>query len=78
MGNTLPSLASSATRLLSFIGPALWLSQQPGFALRQVWMLSVATVVLQAVVSGLLVRSQMRQRLQGLGGAPRPAPVVAA
>ncbi len=73
MGNTLPSLASSATRLLSFIGPALWLSQQPGFALRQVWMLSVATVVLQAVVSGLLVRSQMRQRLQGLGAAPQLA-----
>jgi putative MATE family efflux protein len=66
MGNTWPGLLSSATRLVTFILPALYLSRQPGFALQQVWNLSVATVILQAVVSGLLVRSQLRQRLRGL------------
>jgi uncharacterized membrane protein len=63
MGNTWPGMASTATRLVTFILPAIWLSHQAGFALRQLWFLSVATVLLQAVVSGLLVRWQMRQRL---------------
>jgi putative MATE family efflux protein len=67
MGNTWPSLASSATRLLTFIVPALWLSRQGGFALRQVWLLSVVTVFLQAVVSGWLVRAQLRSRLAAFG-----------
>jgi Na+-driven multidrug efflux pump len=63
MGNTLPSLISSATRLVTFLVPAWFLTQLPGFEMRQAWYLSVATVLLQALVSGLLVRSQMRQRL---------------
>ncbi|MFO1340557.1 MAG: MATE family efflux transporter [Burkholderiaceae bacterium] len=63
MGNTWPGMASTATRLVTFIGPALWLAQRPGFALRQLWFLSVTTVLLQAVVSGLLARSQLRRRL---------------
>jgi putative MATE family efflux protein len=66
MGNTWPGMASSATRLVTFIVPALWLSRQPGFALQQVWNLSVVTVVLQAGVSAWLVRSQLRRRLQGM------------
>ncbi len=63
MGNTWPGMASTATRLVTFIVPAVWLSQQPGFALWHVWYLSVATVLLQAVVSGLLVRWQLRKHL---------------
>ena len=66
MGNTWPSLVSSATRLLTFIVPALWLAQRSGFTLRQVWMLSVTTVCLQALVSAWLVRSQLRLRLASL------------
>jgi putative MATE family efflux protein len=30
LGNTWPSLASSASRLITFVGPAIWLSVQPG------------------------------------------------
>jgi putative MATE family efflux protein len=63
MGNTLPSLISSATRLVTFLVPAWFLTQMAGFEMRQAWYLSVATVFLQAVTSGLLVRSQMRRRL---------------
>jgi putative MATE family efflux protein len=77
MGNTLPSLISSATRLVTFVVPAVWLSRQAGFELRQVWMCSVATVLIQAVVSGLLLRAQMRQRLAGLQPPPALAPAGA-
>ncbi|MGM9491887.1 MATE family efflux transporter [Ideonella sp. YS5] len=78
MGNTWPAMASTATRLVTFVGPAVWLSQRPGFALRQVWFLSVATVLLQALVSGLLVRWQLRQRLQAFDVLAREGTVPAA
>ena len=63
MGNTLPALISSGTRLLTFVLPALWLSRHAGFRLLDVWHLSVASVFLQAIVSLLLVRRQMGLRL---------------
>jgi putative MATE family efflux protein len=63
LGNTWPSLASSAMRLATFAAPALWLSTRPGFELVDVWHLSVATVILQAIVSLALLRRQMRTRL---------------
>lgn len=63
IGNTVPSLISSATRLVTYAGPAVWLASRPDFELEHVWYLSVATVVLQTILSLLLLRSQMRQRL---------------
>jgi Na+-driven multidrug efflux pump len=63
LGNTLPSLASSATRILTFALPALWLSGRAGFELRQLWTLSVATVAFQALVSAWLLKREFRQRL---------------
>jgi putative MATE family efflux protein len=74
MGNTLPSLLSSFTRMLTFVLPALWLSRRPGFALLDVWHLSVASVFVQAVVSVVLVRRQMGLRL---GPMRTPASVSA-
>jgi putative MATE family efflux protein len=69
LGNTVPSLLSSASRLLTFVLPALWLSRQPGLELRHVWMLSMASVALQAVFSLWLLRGQLRQRLQEVPAA---------
>jgi Na+-driven multidrug efflux pump len=63
LGNTLPGLASSATRLVTFAIPALWLSTRAGFELRHLWYLSVATVALQALTSLWLLRGQFRRRL---------------
>lgn len=63
LGNTLPGLASSATRLVTFAIPALWLSTRPGFELKQLWFLSVATVALQAITSLFLLWRQFRRRL---------------
>ena len=73
MGNTLPSLAASATRLVTFAVPGLWLARQPGFHLHQLWQLSIATVTLQAVVSlGLLSRA-WRRRTSIAMAVPAPA-----
>jgi putative MATE family efflux protein len=64
LGNTVPSLLGSASRLLTFVLPALWLAQRPGVELRHFWYLSVASVALQALTSLLLLRVVMRQRLK--------------
>jgi putative MATE family efflux protein len=62
LGNTLPSLLSSASRLASFALPALWLARQPWFVPRHLWHLSVASLGLQALASLLLVRRELRSR----------------
>jgi putative MATE family efflux protein len=63
LGNTWPSLLSSASRLLTFCVPVVILSRQPHFTLTQVWYLSVATVSLQAVTSLVLLLREFRRRL---------------
>jgi putative MATE family efflux protein len=66
LGNTVPAVLSSASRLLSFVLPVLWMSTQPNFALIHVWYLSVASVALQAIFSLWLVRREFRLRLLGI------------
>jgi Na+-driven multidrug efflux pump len=63
LGNTWPALVSTGTRLATFAIPAIILSRQPGFQLLHLWYLSVVTVLLQAMLSFGLLRSQFRQRL---------------
>jgi putative MATE family efflux protein len=63
IGNTWPPLISSATRLFLFAIPAVILSQQAGFQIKQVWHLSVASVLLQAIVNLLLLRREFRKKL---------------
>lgn len=62
LGNTLPSLYASATRLVLVALPALWLSSRPGFELRHLWYLSVATVTCQALLCLWLLRRELRLR----------------
>ncbi|MBY0490687.1 MAG: MATE family efflux transporter [Gemmatimonadaceae bacterium] len=62
LGNTVPSLISSATRLLTYAIPALWLARQPGFQLMHVWTLSVVTVAFQAGFTLWLLRRELQQR----------------
>lgn len=66
LGNTLPSLLSSASRLLTFVIPGIWLSHRPGFSLPDLWHLSVATVTVQAATSLWLLRGQYRRRLAAM------------
>jgi putative MATE family efflux protein len=66
LGNTRPSLLSSGTRLVTYAVPAIWLSGRPDFRIEYVWYLSIATVTLQAVVSIVLLRLELRRRLTPL------------
>ncbi len=63
LGNTWPSILSSALRLVTYTVPALIWSRLPGFALENVWHLSVATMTLQACLSVWLLRRQLAIRL---------------
>ena len=74
VGNTWPSLASSASRLITFLVPAVVMSGLPHFSLWQVWYLSVATVTLQAITSYALLQRELRRKL---GAAPAAAPAAA-
>jgi putative MATE family efflux protein len=85
LGNTRPALLSSAVRLATFVPLAVWLTTRPGFELEHVWYVSVATVVLQAAVSYLLLQGQFRRRLVAapeggadvVGGPVAAAPATA-
>jgi putative MATE family efflux protein len=63
LGNTVPSLMSSALRIVTYALPAMWLSRQPGFRIEHAWYLSVATVLMQALISALLLRRELRDKL---------------
>ena len=73
LGNTVPAMLSSGTRVITFAVPAVWLSHRPGYELRQIWYLSVATVTLQMFVSLALLRRAWRRRL----GTAAPQPAIA-
>jgi putative MATE family efflux protein len=63
VGNTVPPLVSSFTRLVILAIPLFFLARQPGFALRWIWYLSAATVVIQMTMNLLLLRREFRRRL---------------
>jgi putative MATE family efflux protein len=77
LGNTVPSVISSATRMITFAIPAMWLSTRPGFQIRHIWLLSVATVMVQVVVSLLLLRREFRRRLEPPAPVMTPSPASA-
>ena len=70
LGNTLPSLYSSATRLITYSVPLIWVSSQPWLQLVHVWYFSVGTVMLQTIVSFLLLQGQLRTRLGAIEAVP--------
>ncbi|MEX0733769.1 MAG: MATE family efflux transporter [Steroidobacteraceae bacterium] len=63
LGHTWPALGSTASRLATFMLPAIWLSTLPGLELDHVWYLSVASLWLQAALSLFLLSRTMRARL---------------
>jgi putative MATE family efflux protein len=71
MGNTLPPLGASALRILFFALPAYAVAQHPGFQLRQVWYISVASVTIQLLVNLWLLHREFGRKL------PRAAPATA-
>jgi Na+-driven multidrug efflux pump len=63
LGHTWPALASTSSRILTFMLPAIWLSTTAWHRIDHVWMLSVASVWLQACLSVVLLQRTMRARL---------------
>jgi putative MATE family efflux protein len=63
MGNTVPSLVASGTRILLVSVPAILLSRTAGFQLNWIWYLSVGAVLVQLTLSMLLLRREFRRRL---------------
>ena len=67
MGNTIPSLITSFTRIVVVGIPAFLLSRMPGFEMRWIWYLSVVAVALQMCLNLLVLQREFRVRL-----APSP------
>ncbi len=75
IGNTIPPLLSSASRLFLFALPAAFIAHSASFQIRQVWYLSVASQVIQACLNLLLLKREMGRKLvfpevQPLGAIP--------
>ncbi len=74
IGNTLPSLIASASRMVFFVLPVLWLSGQQGFTLHQVWWVSAASIAMQMVLSLGLLRREFNRRLPSAVTVAEPLP----
>ncbi|MSO97729.1 MAG: MATE family efflux transporter [Rhodospirillaceae bacterium] len=77
LGNTVPALLSSASRILTYVIPAIVLSQLAWFELRHLWMLSVVTAALQALISYALLRREFARRLPVQPTMPFPEAAAA-
>lgn len=65
LGNTIPSLLTSAMRLLISVIPAIMLSRVAGFQLVWIWYLAIAAVLLQTTANLLLLQREFKRKLDG-------------
>ena len=72
MGNTIPSLLASFSRVIIIAVPVLLLARMPGFELRWIWYLSVVAILMQLLIILLLLRREFRLRLDTMPAAPLP------
>ncbi len=63
LGYTWPALMATASRIVTFAIPVIYISSLPGHKIDHVWYVSVASTWLQAGISLLLLRRTMRVRL---------------
>jgi Na+-driven multidrug efflux pump len=64
MGNTIPPLVASITRIVLVAIPAVLMARTAGFELRWLWWLSVAATMLQLGINLVLLRREFRVRLR--------------
>ena len=76
IGNTVPPLVSSITRLGLFALPAVIFSNMPNFQIRYVWYLSVASIFFQACTNFLLLQRELKKKLN-FGEMPNLPPATA-
>ena len=74
MGNTIPTVISSAVRLAVFAIPAYWVSRLPGFQLHWVWRVSVVATTVHALFALWLLRREAARRLNALAAGPAAQP----
>jgi putative MATE family efflux protein len=72
LGNTIPPLITSISRIVLVGIPVILLARLPGFELRTIWYLSALGVVMQMAVNLFLVRREFRIRL-GFPVADQPS-----
>jgi len=75
LGNTIPALMASVVRVVVITVPAFLLSRMPGFQLRWIWYLSVASIAFQMLLSLWLLRREMDTRLRPEATEPAVGPV---
>lgn len=63
LGDTRPAFISSASRVITFALPALWIAHVGHPRLETYWYLSAGSVTLQAIISYLLLRREFRKKL---------------
>jgi putative MATE family efflux protein len=63
LGSTRLSFFSSLSRIVTYMAPAMWMSTLPGIELRDFWYLSVASILIQAVVVAMLLRQDLARKL---------------
>ena len=63
LGNTIPSLLASVSRVMLIAIPAILLSRLASFELRWIWYLSVFAILIQLTIILLLLRREFRIRL---------------
>jgi MATE family, multidrug efflux pump len=83
MGNTIPSLITSAARIAIVAVPVLLLAQAPGFTLRWIWYISAGAVIVQLAMNLWLLQREFRLRLNfdaivetPAASSPESAPVL--
>jgi putative MATE family efflux protein len=72
LGNTLPSIASSALRMVVYALPIIWMSKQPFFRLEYAWYTSIVATCVQTLSSLALLRREFRKRLGPLQVQAQP------
>ena len=63
LGNTVPSLLASMSRIVCFALPSILVARMHGFEIGQLWWISVLSVLVQMTLCLLLLRREMRKRI---------------
>ena len=78
MGNTIPALLASISRLVIIGIPVVLLSRLPGFELRWIWYLSVMAILMQLGIILLFLRREFRLKLDTMNMVVIPESAPAA
>lgn len=66
LGDTRPALIGSASRLVTFAGPAIWMSTQPWARLEHFWIASAASVAIHCLITLVFLNRELRLKLRDL------------